>query len=245
MRVSIYAQWFDAVCHLLATDDAGTRNMVPEVQALVALYSLDISTHQTIESLLITVAELGHVRMIKTGMLALDSAMQQQVKWEVAKTSLIHGHLSIAQWLHASFHLSAADVRSNNTIVLRQACINGHLAVLQHLHTEFQLTREDARTYNNDALIWACAYGHYNVVHYLHTAFQLTSEDARTDNNRALRFVCSRGHLAVLQYLHTAFQLTIEDMQANNNEALRVASSNGHCKLVEYLENCILANEGK
>jgi hypothetical protein len=170
---------FDAVCHTLAAyDDASpTRQMVLEVQALVSLYSLDIPEGQTLTDLITVAAETGHMYLIKTGMLWLDSATQQQVKWKVAKASLVYGHLSIAKWLHASFHLSAADVRSDNNSALRCACVKGHLAVVQYLHTAFQLTSEDVRAGDNYALRCAYKRGHSIVVQYLRTTFQLTIEN--------------------------------------------------------------------
>jgi hypothetical protein len=226
---------FDSVCDMLATDNVATRQMVPEVLALVALYSLDIAVKHTIESLLATAGTIGHTRLVKTGMLSLDPIMQQQVKWAVAKASLRHEHLSLAQWLHDSFHLSAADVRSNENSVLQLACFRGCLGVVQYLHTTFQLTIEDARANNNNALRWACNNGNLAVVQYLHTGFQLTSEDTRACNNVALLWACSNGHLGVVQYLHTAFELTREDARACNNYALQWACRNGHLTVVQYL----------
>jgi ankyrin repeat protein len=199
---------FDAVCHHLSVDDTDTRDMVPEVQALAALYSLDMTKDQNLESLLVAAAESGHTHLVKTGMLSLDFARQQQIKWAVAQASLRYGHLSLAKWLHASFHLSAADVRSNNNSILRGVCFYGHLAVVQYLHITFQLTRDDARANDNYALRWACSNGHVTVLEYLHVAFQLMREDVRAFNNYALRWACRNGHIAVIEYLHTAFQLT-------------------------------------
>jgi hypothetical protein len=199
---------FDAVCCILAAEDATTRQMVPEVQALVALYAIDMLEKQTFKDLLKGASAIGHTHLVKTGMLSLEPAMQQQVKWTVTKESLRHGHLSLAQWLHASFHLSAADVRSHNNSLLRDACYNGHLAVLQYLHTAFQLTSEDARSHHNYALRWACYHGHLEVVQYLRTAFHLTSEDARANDNHAMRWAHRHRNFAVTQYLIIAFQLT-------------------------------------
>jgi hypothetical protein len=235
MSISKAMERFDAVCCILAAEDATTRQMVPEVQALVALYAIDMSEAQTFEDLLSDAAAIGHTRLVKTGMLSLDPAMQQQVKWAAAETSLCHGHLSLAQWLHASFHLSAADVRSNNNRAVQSVCENGHLGVLQYMHTAFQLTREDARSHNNYALRWACYHGNLAVVQYLHTAFELTREDARTSDNFALRWACHMGHFDVIEYLHTAFQLTSDDARTCSNDELRWACENGHIGVARHL----------
>jgi hypothetical protein len=69
MLISDAIDRFDAVYCCLAADDAATHVIVPEVQALVALYSLDMPKGQTLENLLIVAAEVGHTHLIKTGML--------------------------------------------------------------------------------------------------------------------------------------------------------------------------------
>jgi hypothetical protein len=226
---------FNIVCRALSVNNTITQHMVPEVQALAALYSLDMPRHQTLLSLTIKAAENWHTHLVKTIMLSFDCAMQQQVKWTVAKASLRGDHLSIAKWLHASFHLSAVDVRSNNNSALRKACSNGYLGVLQYLHITFHLTSDDARASNNHALTSSCYYGYLDVVRYLHTSFQLTSDDARTNNNQALLWACENGHFAVVQYLHIEFKLTIEDTRTYHNYALRWACLNGHLAVIQYL----------
>jgi hypothetical protein len=94
MSLSDAVDRFEAVCFRLAANDAATRHMVPEIQALAALYSLDMPKDKTLESLLIEAARTERTQLVKTGVLSLDPIMQQQVKWEVAAASFRCGHLS-------------------------------------------------------------------------------------------------------------------------------------------------------
>jgi hypothetical protein len=226
---------FDAVVELLSAaqndDDDATviMCMVPEVQALIALFSLEPPEDWT----LMKVAEIGHARLIKTSMLSLEPAQQQQVVWLVARQSLVYGHLAISQWLHTAFQLTSDDVRANTNCALRLTCSEDHLDVVKYLHAEFQLTSDDARTNDNLVLREVCRRGHLGILQYLRTGFQLTSDDARACNNLALYWACEFNHIDILKYLHSDFQLTKKD--ARSNFALKAARRHRHVYVIKYL----------
>ena len=117
------------------------------------------------------------------------------------------GRLAAAQWLVATFGLTADDARARDNWALRWSCEKGHLAVTQWLVETFGLTAADARADCNWAMCWSCANGHLLVAQWLVSTFGLTATDARADSNRALRWSCANGHLVVVQWLMATFGL--------------------------------------
>jgi hypothetical protein len=66
--------------------------------------------------------------------------------------------LELAQWLTATFNLTAEDARWDDNCA--PGCANGHLTVTQWLVATFGLTAEDARSLDNLPLHSSCANGH-------------------------------------------------------------------------------------
>jgi hypothetical protein len=146
------------------------------------------------------------------------------------------GRLELAQWLAATFGLTAKDARGDlNNCPLLDSCANGHLAVAQWLTATFGLTAEDARCWENYALRFSCANGHLAVAQWLTATFGLTAEDARCANNDTFRMSCANGHLAVAQWLTATFSLTAEDARWCSNHAFRFSCANGHLAVAQWL----------
>ena len=80
-----------------------------------------------------------------------------------------HGHVEVAQWLHATFVMTREDVLVDNCYAVSIACDEGHLSVLQWLHTTFEITPAEVRANNNCVLLDACIHGHLEVAQWLHT----------------------------------------------------------------------------
>jgi hypothetical protein len=156
-----------------------------------------------------------------------------------AKTALSSsceaGRLELAQWLVATFGLTAEDARSWDNLTFRTTCANGHLAVAQWLVSTFGLTAEDARGQNNHTFRLSCENGHLAVAQWLVSTFGLTAEDARSWFNDALHSSCGNGHLAVAQWLVSTFGLTAKDARCLENIAFRYSCGNGHLAVAQWL----------
>ena len=90
------------------------------------------------------------------------------------------GHLEVAQWLHATFALTASDARCANNAAFRKASASGHLAVAQWLHTTFELTGADERRFGettNHAFRLSCEHGHAAVARWLYQTFSIKIAD--------------------------------------------------------------------
>eukprot|EP00039_Didymoeca_costata_P016179 m.286325 g.286325 ORF g.286325 m.286325 type:complete len:206 (+) comp16350_c0_seq7:102-719(+) len=83
------------------------------------------------------------------------------------------GHLWFAQWLTATFNLTAEDAKSRNNYALYCSCSNGHLQVAQWLTTTFNLSAKDAKADDYYVLRRSCENGHLHVVQWLVTTFNL------------------------------------------------------------------------
>jgi hypothetical protein len=178
----------------------------------------------------------------KSGMLSrvarTDGAADPGVRGitrEALRRSCESGHLAVAQWLVATFGLTASDVRTDVNFALRGSCENGHLAVAQWLTSTLGLTASDVRRNSNRVLRTVCSNGHLAVAKWLVDTFGLTAADARSKHNGALRLSCSRGHLAVAQWLVATFHLTVDDARATNNYAIRWSRRHAHEDVTAWL----------
>jgi hypothetical protein len=136
------------------------------------------------------------------------------------------GNLAAAEWLVATFGLTAADAQSGDNIAFCLACQNGHLDVAKWLVATFGLTAADARSGDNFALSLACLTGRLDVVKWLVATFALTAADARSVENSPPALACNNGHGGVAAWLLDTFSFTAADVRANGNKALRWACRN-------------------
>jgi hypothetical protein len=67
-----------------------------------------------------------------------------------------NGHLDVAQWLVATFGLTADDARARNNYAFRASCIYGHVNVAQWLVATFGLIVEGACVNDNYAFYYSC-----------------------------------------------------------------------------------------
>jgi hypothetical protein len=113
------------------------------------------------------------------------------------------GRLELAQWLVATFGLTAEDAR--RSLVLHRSCANGHLAVAQWLVATFNLTAaENVRS--SLALHFSCENGHLAVAQWLVATFGADDTRRSFDYLSTLLSSCSNGHLvAVVQWLVSTF----------------------------------------
>lgn len=148
---------------------------------------------------------------------------QRQKILNCLHTACENGHLETARWLHATFHLTAADVRSWHNYALRAACGNGHLSVAQWLYETFHLTSIDARSFDNDTLQVSCMRGHLTVVQWLYHTYHLTAGDVSTQNNYAFRVAYGCGYTHINQWLCIVYKFTLPTKYAKWNRKIHAA----------------------
>ena len=63
-----------------------------------------------------------------------------------------NGHLEVAKWLHASFKLTADDVKSDDFSAFVGSCSSGHLDAAMWVADTFAVTEGEARAHGSEAL---------------------------------------------------------------------------------------------
>ena len=122
----------------------------------------------------------------------------------------IHGHLDIAQWLHARFGLMIDP--DNLQHLLQDCCTWSSPSVVEWLCMEFKLAKDDACYNHNINLFTACREGRVEIIRVLFNAFQFTVEDARTYHGHALQIACEKGHADVVMLLCETLKFTQLDL---------------------------------
>jgi hypothetical protein len=184
----------------------------------------------------LTVVELSE-RVVRQECMALLIQEHGLSARDAFLRSCCNGHLEMAQWLTATFGLTAEDARSKDNEALRSACADSEedLEMAQWLTATFGLTAEDARSKDNEALRSTCPYGRLEVAKWLVATFGLTAEDARSKDNEALRHACLYGQLEAAKWLVATFGLTADDARSCDNDALRCACQRQHVEVAQWL----------
>ena len=160
------------------------------------------------------------------------------------------GRLDFAQWLYATFGLTADDVRADSNLALRNACAGGHLVFAQWLHATFgPAFRGTPADVNADELMSiACALGYLDIVQWIYETFTLVASK-RAKLAMVLVHACGNGHLSVAQWICTTYGFTADDEKATLRRvmfsaddaraeytALRRAYAGGHLSILCWLQ---------
>jgi hypothetical protein len=146
------------------------------------------------------------------------------------------GHLEVARWLHAVFHLTREDAlysdRGNSALVA--SCANGQMHMLRWLHATFTLPLDDTLYGGKDALKASCKNGHLEVSRWLNDTFNLDIYDL-SEYISILQTTCKHGHIEIVRWLQDTFELTADDVRSDNNYALRESCAHGHLDVAKWL----------
>lgn len=143
------------------------------------------------------------------------------------------GHLSVAQWIHATFKLPTAYVRANNCKALRWALSNGHLRVVQWLYDTFNLSAANIKADNNYFLILACYNSHQLVASWLVDTCGLKTEDLQVSIHQALRWAVKKGDLQKIKDITGTF--AVSNVMIRGGDLLRCACANGQLDITKWL----------
>lgn len=129
----------------------------------------------------------------------------------------------------------AANVRTDENMILRGAAENGHLSVCRWLADEFGLTKDDIESLDNEAFRKAAEGGHLEVCKWIIKHFGVGRMHVHTYSNYALRMAAANGHVEVCEWILDNFHVSQTDVLAMNNYAMQHAYVNGHfhvCRLL-------------
>ena len=158
---------------------------------------------------------LHPTRRTGTGSLLPSATKRRAYLLEIAK----RGFLAVFNWFQTvgardnyPLAFSLADLRRNNSQVLRVAAAYGHALLLKQWKEIFLgLERRDVQAANNEALRMAIQNCHPRVLHTLYFTYGLRKEDALVNGGEALHIANKNDCADTLKILYDGYGVRKED----------------------------------